>query len=580
MTFQPIPMPELSIPETHGFLRKRGLKPETLAKYGAGFTDDGKVVTAVYYNDEGLPVFAKHRNSAKKFWNDGGENLPLIGLYGWHSASTKKYLLIVEGEVDAWSAWQMLEGYFTVVSIPNGVADAAERVRMDLPRIEQYEKVYVAFDSDKQGQDAQAAVLDVLDGGYAVTLPTGYKDASDMLQAGEAKAFKDAVWAGQRVTPSGFVDRETLIGRTLDFLRDKNKRVGHSFGWPGLDEMFGGQRPGEVLTWVSGSGIGKSSLLRNLLWNLYKDGVKSAYLPFEDMTEVALTQLAQLDLGRNVLRLNELDEATGLELADSLDGMLQYITVLDKFDWQDPQEVVKKLEYAVRIHGARVLVLDHITWLAESSAEDSRIVLERVMPALKALATKQGVTIHIISHLSRDKQDKDDTKPALNRIKNSSAIVQVSDAVIGIRGNREENQLEIVALKQNRLWGRSDRESVVLRYNTDTTRLEETDASFAEGFDDYEELDDGQENAQPVRAGRNAVERETAPDDVRKQSVAATPPDDLPTRPDSAKRSSRRAKGSPPAGNGGSGKTKGIEPAATSELVPYEGGGFIPPEVE
>lgn len=567
----PIELPEMAIPEEHPFLSKRRLDPETLAKYGAGFTDDGKVVTAVYYDTNGVPVFAKHRNSAKKFWNTGGDNIDLIGLYGWQAAATKKYALIVEGEVDAWSAYQMMGGYMSVLSIPNGVADAAERVKTDLPKLDSYEKVYVAFDADKQGQKAQQEVLEVLDGGYAVSLPTGFKDASDMLQAGEEKAFAQAVWAGQRVTPSGFVDHETLIGRTLDFLRDKNKRVGISFGWDGLDEMFGGQRPGEVATWVSGTGVGKSSLLRNLLYNLHLQGVPSAYIPFEDMTEVSLIQLAQLDLGRNVLRLDEIDEETGDALATSLEGMLGNVTVLDKFDWTDPLEVVKKMEYAVRIHGARVLVLDHITWLAESTAEDSRIVLERVMPALKGLATKYGVTIHVISHLSRDKSDKDDTKPSLNRLKGASALAQISDLVAGIEGSRTDNKLTVVALKQNRLWGRSERESTTLIYNTETTRLEQLDEEdFANDFEDMED-----EDTLEVRGRSDGREPADTGDNVRTSAPARPHTDNLPARRDNARRSNRRTEGKAPAVDDGAGKAEAS--SENTEPVPYEGGGFVPP---
>jgi hypothetical protein len=315
------------------------------------------------------------------------------------------------------------------------------------------------------------------------------------------------------------------------------------------------------------------------------------------MTEVALTQLAQLDLGRNVLRLDDLTEKDGIELANSLEGMLKHITVLDKFDWADPLEVIKKLEYAARIHGARVLVLDHVTWLAESSREDSRIVLERVMPALKSLATTFGVTIHVISHLSRDKADKDDTQPSLNRLKNSSAIVQVSDAVIGIKGNRQENKLEIVALKQNRLWGRTERESTVLTYNPDTTRLEQSDEEgFASDFDDvYEGFSN--EDAEQVRDGGDDKQRAPITEDVREAHDSLATANKIHARPSSSKRADSGAEGATPPSDARPGEAANPEPTVirgvrteTTQLLtmpngekvwaePYEGGGFIPPKL-
>jgi hypothetical protein len=101
---------DLTLDDNHPFLKKRGLKAATLAKFGAGFTQGGEVVTAVYLNDRGLPIMCKHRGKGKKFWIEGSENTEHIGLYGWHAANTRKNLLIVEGEVDAWSAYQMLDG--------------------------------------------------------------------------------------------------------------------------------------------------------------------------------------------------------------------------------------------------------------------------------------------------------------------------------------------------------------------------------------------------------------------------------------------------------------------------------------
>jgi len=282
-----IDLPELTLNDAHPFLNNRGLKSSTLAKFGAGFTQGGDVVTAVYLNDQGLPILCKHRGKGKKFWVEGSENAKDVGLYGWHAANTRKNLLIVEGETDAWSAYQMLDGTYSVVSVPFGCEDAATRVLMDLEKIEKYERVVVLLDSDKPGQAAQAAILEILPGAYAATHATGYKDASDYLQAGEIKAFTAAVWGAVSVAPSGFLDTNTLVAQTKEFLENQDQSIGLSFGYQGLDEMLGGQRPGEVMTWAAGTGGGKSTMMRNLLWKLTSAGVKTLYLPFEDLVQAS-----------------------------------------------------------------------------------------------------------------------------------------------------------------------------------------------------------------------------------------------------------------------------------------------------
>ncbi len=550
---QVIDLPEITLDDAHPFLAQRRLAAATLAKYGAGFTDGGATVSAPYFNDAGLPVLIKHRGRGKKFWLSGSENRDSIGLYGWHAASTRKYLLIVEGEVDAWSAHQMLGGSVSVVSVPNGVNDAAKRVLMDLEKIEKYERVTIMFDADPQGREAQEKVLEVLPGAYSASHATGFKDASDYLQAGATQAFKEAFWGAVSVAPSGFLDKGEIISRTRDFLTNPDQSIGLSFGFEGLDEMLGGQRPGEVITWAAGTGGGKSTIMRNLLWKLTTAGIKTLYLPFEDLTEAAMTQLAQLELGRNVLRLPQ-EERTP-ELMDSIgsvmERMLEHLTIVTQFQWKEADEVIKKLEYGIRRYATRVVVIDHITWLAEASQEDSRQVLERVMPALKSLSTRFGVTIHLVTHLSRDSRDKDDTEPSLSRLKNSTAIQQISDAVLGLTGKRDQNLVKVVLLKQSRLWGRGDLSEVVMRYDPTTTRLEETSVDdFAsdweeEGYSSDAPSEEDNETTQQVRERRVRRQRKSQGDDVRASESEASSTSDVQTRPAPPQRADSGDEGSP-----------------------------------
>ena len=318
--------------------------------------------------------------------------------------------------------------------------------------------------------------------------------------------------------------------------------------------MLGGQRPGEVITWAAGTGGGKSTMMRNLLWKLTQQEVKTLYLPFEDLVQASLTQLAQLEIGRNILRLPQQERTEELlgKVGQTLEAMLQNLTIIGNFQWNTPEEVLKKLEYGIRRYSSRVVVIDHITWLAEASVEDSRQVLERVMPALKALATRFGVTIHIVTHISRDSKDKDDTEPTLNRLKNSSAIQQISDAVVGLSGRRDQNLVKLTMLKQSRLWGRSDTSEVVLKYDTSTTRLEEASDDFASDWGEEEE--EGYPNGAPnevpnekqVRGERNESKRRSRRHDVRASKGNDVATDDLQTRPTPAQRPDSGDEGSSP----------------------------------
>ena len=563
-----IELPTLVVPEDHPFIKSRGLHVDSLLAYGAGF--DGDTLWMPSYVD-GFPIFAKLRARGKKFWSVGA--LPHhFGLYGWQSPSTKKHVLIVEGEADAWAAYQMMEGRMTVLSVPLGVKDAVARVKNDLPLLEQFERIYVMFDNDSPGQEAQRGVVSIIN--PALTYPVigreGFKDASDYLKAGEIDLFREVVYAAQHIVPPGFTTPEERAQRALRFFQDKDAREGISFGYPGLDGMMGGQRPGEVITWVGGTGSGKSSLMRALLGKLYEQQVKTLYVPLEDLPEAVDILLAQLVLGEDYIHTPTADPE---KLVETVLNVAQYIEVLQGGEVNTPQDVLHRFEYAVRQRDARVIILDHVTWLAEASGDATK-TLQQLMPLIKQLAVKLGVTVHLVSHLNRDKADKDDTAPNLARLKHSAAVAQASDAVVGLSGDRDNNELTAAMLKQSRLWGRTDTTEVTFEFTTAGRIVE------AEWEDRLEDIDNAEEEAptetrrveKRVRSTSASVEPEAgAGDDVRTGGDSV--PDDAPgeevTRLSAAQRSSGGAEGE--ADGGGEAAPIVVPPALETD-----GGDYIP----
>jgi len=482
-----IDLPELNV-EQNAWLRARKLKPETLALYQAGFyeyAEDRRELWMPSYDNSGLPIFAKVR---KKNNDDGSKNFRTegsvpkgFGLYGWHSPNRKSYVLIVEGEADAWAAHQMLNGYMTVVSVPCGAGDAHTRVLNDLQRLESYERIYVMLDNDEPGRKALSKVLDVLDPykTYVVYGTDQYKDASDYLKDNAVALFESVVWGAKTITPTCFQTTEERVQRALNFYTNEDSRQGISFGYQGLDAMMGGQRPGEVIAWIGGTGSGKSTVMRSLLNKLYHNGTKALYAPLEDLPEVVDIMLAQALLKKDYIHNGKADP---VELGEAIGKISESVEVLLTGDIKDGEQLLKYFEYAVRQKGVRVIILDHLTWLAETSGDATK-VLQEFMPKVKQLAIKLKVTIHLVNHLNRDKADKNDTEPTLARLKHSAAPGQVADAVVALYGDRDANELKVKMLKQSRLWGRTE--------VTETTfSVDPFGLVVEEGWDDDDKFDD------------------------------------------------------------------------------------------
>ena len=176
-----------------GALTDRCISEDTAKKYGVRHVvgADNKVSQHIYPYFNGNEVvgtktrFVDNKNFAFAGTYEG------TGLFGEQLFRNTggKYLTIVEGECDAMAAYELMQSKWACVSLKRGAAGAVKDVRESIEFIESFENVVICFDNDKAGIDAAKNVARILKPGKAkiVTLPTGCKDANDMLRQKKLK---------------------------------------------------------------------------------------------------------------------------------------------------------------------------------------------------------------------------------------------------------------------------------------------------------------------------------------------------------------------------------------------------------
>jgi len=237
-------------------LSARGIKKETAEKYGVRMTvsvEDGKTPTAhyfPYYDQTGKLVGYKKRDltvpkdhdyhfttvgkvsvDCKMFGQPYAENLP----------RKKNNIIITEGEYDALAYFQaavdQVAGHKTyaglepfVVSISLGTSNAVDSVLHNKDFVDVFEKCTLLFDNDKateaerkkkikKGKDAvqDVAVALMKDNVYVAEIPSGYKDACDMLQDHKVKelvslaAFDAKKFAGEKIVTASSISLDELF---------------------------------------------------------------------------------------------------------------------------------------------------------------------------------------------------------------------------------------------------------------------------------------------------------------------------------------------------------------------------------
>ena len=455
----------------------RGLTAVTCEKYGYEVADDygGAKCHVANYRDPktGMKVAQKIRHAGKRFAvQGGGKGMPMFGQHLWGSGG--KSVVITEGEIDALSVAQAFNCKWPVVSLPNGAQSAMTAIKNAWEWLVTFDKIVLCFDMDAPGREACELVAQELPPGKAfiMRMPDGYKDANDVLVKLGTAPLTQAYWNATPYRPDGIV--------ALSDLREAitNPKVTPSvpYPWMGLQSKLKGIRKGEVVTLTSGSGLGKSTLLKELTYHLAVGHGKSVGGMFlEESNQRTVESLIGIHLNKNIVVDREIASAS--EIAGAFDFLCQsQIYLWDHFGSNEIEEVLKKIRYMAKVQGVEYLFLDHLSILISGlDVGDERRTIDVAMTKLRTLVSELNIGMFLVSHLRRPQGDRgheEGAEVSLGQLRGSHSIAQLSDAVIGLQKDRDDpgaDTLQAVVLK-NRLSG--DRGLAdTLTYNRVTGRL-------------------------------------------------------------------------------------------------------------
>ena len=417
-------------------LTKRGITEETCRKFGytLGTNRSGqKVQVANYRNSAGELVAQKVRDAEKNFSVIGeGKDMPLFGQHMW--PATGKRLVVTEGELDALSVAQVFPGW-PVVSLPNGAQSAKKAIQRAIEFVEGYDAVVFAFDMDEPGRAAAVECAALLTPGKALIAEMSEKDANAMLLAGKVKELTGAVWNARVYRPDGIVSGSDI----WTALAARNE-PGIPYFLPQLTEMTCGQRPGTLVTWIAGTGIGKSTTVAKVLYDYaYPTSGEPGQVGVIAIEE-GVARTAHRFLSQRLGRLTHIPgKVSDTDMRRAFDETLGKgnVHILDGFGSMDIDGVVSKIRFLAKGLGCKAVMMDHVSGLASglSATEDERRAIDQFVTRVRSLAEETGVTVHMISHLRRlhsDESHEQGAQIGMNHIRGSHGIAQWSDDIIAL----------------------------------------------------------------------------------------------------------------------------------------------------
>lgn len=433
---------------------------------------DGDNYKYLYYKD-GKVIAVKTRYPNKEFSVQG--QLNQAELYGQNLfPAGGRCLTIVEGEFDAPSAHQILvnEPVVSVCSASSAVND----LKRNYEYVNSFKQIVFAFDNDKVGQDAMKKAAGLFDPKKVRMMKLSmYKDPSDYLVNGNLKEFYEAHRTSGPFTPDGIISGSSIY----DILLKKPEYAAIPYPWKGVQDYTYGMRTGELVTLIAGTGVGKTQVLRELLYHLITHTQENAGVLFleEPIRDTGLGIMSvhankRLFLPDTEYTTSEFDEAYHATVGNGR------LFLYDSFGSNSIDKVLSTIRYLAKALDCKYVILDHISIVvSDQSNGDERRALDEITTKLKTLTVELGICIIMAAHLKRPngQAHEEGAAVSLGDIRGTAGIGQLSNIILALERNTQaddpaERHIVRVRVVKNRFNGMTGL-ATHLRYHPGSGRL-------------------------------------------------------------------------------------------------------------
>ena len=498
------PMQAASSEGSYAALTDRRISEETAKKYGVKVVHGsaGKPIEHhyPYYNGHELggtkvrKILDAKGEKTKDFFLKGSYDE--TGLFGEQLFNKGgKYVTITEGECDAMAAYELMGSKWAAVSIKRGASGAERDVKDSLEFLESFDNIIICFDKDKSGMEAAKKIAKLFQPSKAkiMTLPNGFKDANDMLVANKHKDFMESWWSAKTYTPSGVIN--VSEEKKKFFNRPKMDSV--PYPWEGLNKKLYGMRQGELITLTGGTGLGKSSVTREIEHHLIKNTTDNVgVIALEEDWRRTIDGILSIEANARLYIDQERERFSEEELDKFFDVLYDgenknRVWVHAHFGTNNIDEIFTKLRFMIIACECKWVVVDHLHMLVAAVSEgDERRAIDNIMTRLRSIVEETGAGLVLVSHLRRasgDKGHENGIEVSLSHLRGSQAIAQLSDCVIALERNQQaedenESNTTRVRVLKSRYTGDVGVATHLL-YDRETGRLSEFEKEPFEGDD-------------------------------------------------------------------------------------------------
>ena len=288
---------------------------------------------------------------------------------------------------------------------------------------------------------------------------------------------------------TGFKSFLKALGEAVQVANAAHHRDGNlagiSTGFIDLDKKMGGLHSSDLIILAGRPSMGKTSLATNIAYNIAKsfkkndnaDGttetVNGGIVGFYSL-EMSAEQLAARILSETAeipseqIRRGDMTESEYRRFVEAAKSIESSPLFIDDTPALTIAQLASRARRLKRTHGLDALIIDYLQLVRAGSSRDNRVnEISEITQGLKAIAKELNIPVIALSQLSRQVENRDDTRPQLADLRESGSIEQDADVVLFVyreeyykeREKPSDHDLEKMAIWQeemDRLHGRAE----------------------------------------------------------------------------------------------------------------------------
>jgi 5S rRNA maturation endonuclease (ribonuclease M5) len=413
---------------------ERGFTEETIEHFNLGYDKDKHAISIPIYK-EGELINIKYRfiePDDLRYTSERNAETWLFNDDGLNEAKNLGGVLVVEGEIDAMSAWQA--GIKNVVSTASGKDSYGVWIEL----LDKIKRVYVAFDNDEGGKASGKKFAERVgqEKSYEFNYPDGIKDANEFFKENDIDSFKELVKGATPYYSYQFKN----VGDVITSVREGEEPTIESQWVPKV------KFEKDWLCVLSGdTNVGKTTYAMNVAKDFAEQGIPTLVFPFER---------GIVSVGKRFLQIffKMTSEDFVFASNDEWDKMIEEVMELPVyFATPKKNDIVDIIKKSKRFFDTKVVIIDHLDYIVRNTANTERDIAN-ALQSYKTLGQELGIIFVVVTHLRK----RDSTgRPHLQDLKGSSSLSQDPECVI-LLSEKGEGVVTVDVAKNKGYMGRYD----------------------------------------------------------------------------------------------------------------------------